>query len=129
MQPLHRLCFIALVISLTLPAGCRMLSKQPAAPATAQPVSFTHRVKDSTKFVAGKTKDAAVTTLKYAAAGVVTLGVFIMKSWLDDDEDDDRKRGFDPDPLWRQGYGYNNPNNERIRQGQPPLNFDGSVAE
>jgi hypothetical protein len=29
--------------------------------------------------------------------------------------------------LWRQGYGFNNPNVERARQGLPPLNFDGTV--
>jgi hypothetical protein len=35
-----------------------------------------------------------------------------------------------PDPvyeqnntLWRQGYGFNNPNAERIRQGLPPKDF------
>lgn len=30
------------------------------------------------------------------------------------------------DQLWRQGYGFNNPNPERIRNKQAPLNFDGS---
>lgn len=30
------------------------------------------------------------------------------------------------DELWRQGYGRNNPNVARIRNGQEPLNFDGS---
>lgn len=30
------------------------------------------------------------------------------------------------DRLWKQGYGFNNPNPERIRNGQRPLNFDGS---
>ncbi len=25
--------------------------------------------------------------------------------------------------LWRQGYGYNNPNPDRIRQGLPPKDF------
>jgi outer membrane protein assembly factor BamE (lipoprotein component of BamABCDE complex) len=25
--------------------------------------------------------------------------------------------------LWRQGYGFNNPNAERIRQGLPPKDF------
>ena len=30
------------------------------------------------------------------------------------------------DELWRQGYGYSNPNADRIRSGQDPLNFDGS---
>ena len=29
------------------------------------------------------------------------------------------------DALWKRGYGYNNPNPERIRNGQEPLNFDG----
>ena len=33
------------------------------------------------------------------------------------------------DQLWREGYGFNNPNPERIRQGKPPLNFDGTVYE
>jgi hypothetical protein len=30
------------------------------------------------------------------------------------------------DELWRQGYGYNNPNVDRIKNRQTPLNFDGS---
>jgi hypothetical protein len=39
-----------------------------------------------------------------------------------------RNEGSDDhvDRLWRQGYGYKNPNPERVRQGLPPLNFDGS---
>ncbi len=28
------------------------------------------------------------------------------------------------DRLWKQGYGFNNPNPERIRNGQRPLRFD-----
>ena len=31
------------------------------------------------------------------------------------------------DQAWRSGGGFNNPNPERIREGKPPLNFDGSV--
>lgn len=27
------------------------------------------------------------------------------------------------DRLWKQGYGFNNPNPERIRNGQKPLRF------
>lgn len=30
---------------------------------------------------------------------------------------------------WKAGYGFNNPNPERIRQGLEPLNFDGSTDE
>lgn len=32
---------------------------------------------------------------------------------------------MDLDALWRDGAGYNNPNPERIRNGQRPLNLDG----
>lgn len=32
------------------------------------------------------------------------------------------------DNLWKQGYGFNNPNPERVRQGLEPLNFDGSTG-
>ncbi len=31
------------------------------------------------------------------------------------------------DRLWRQGYGFNNPNLERIKNGCPPVDFDGTV--
>lgn len=30
------------------------------------------------------------------------------------------------DELWRQGYGYSNPNVDRIKNGQTSLNFDGT---
>ena len=33
------------------------------------------------------------------------------------------------DSLWRAGYGYNNPNPQRQKDGLPPVNFDGSVHE
>ena len=32
------------------------------------------------------------------------------------------------DELWRQGYGYNNPNVDRIGNDQVPLNFDGQPS-
>jgi hypothetical protein len=28
--------------------------------------------------------------------------------------------------LWKEGYGFNNPNPDRIKNGQKPLNFNGS---
>lgn len=31
--------------------------------------------------------------------------------------------------LWRQGYGFNNPNRDRIRNGENPVNMDGSVSD
>ena len=31
------------------------------------------------------------------------------------------------DQLWRQGYGFHNPNIGRMQKGQPPLSFDGTV--
>lgn len=33
------------------------------------------------------------------------------------------------DSLWRAGYGYNNPNPERRKQGLPPVDFDGQVRK
>ncbi|HMO13684.1 MAG TPA: hypothetical protein PKD64_08455 [Pirellulaceae bacterium] len=30
--------------------------------------------------------------------------------------------------LWHQGYGFNNPNSERIRTGDRPLNLDGTKS-
>ncbi len=57
------------------------------------------------------------------------LGRFVMDNvtrWLGGKK---KKKGFDPDPLWHAGYGFNNPNPERMRNGQPLLNFDGSVAD
>ncbi|MBV9123449.1 MAG: hypothetical protein JO112_08840 [Planctomycetes bacterium] len=38
----------------------------------------------------------------------------------DDDHDSDINQ------LWRQGYGFHNPNYQRLKNGQKPLNFDGS---
>lgn len=31
------------------------------------------------------------------------------------------------DSMWKQGYGFNNPNNDRRRQGLDPANFDGKT--
>ena len=28
--------------------------------------------------------------------------------------------------LWKEGYGFNNPNNDRRREGLPPVNFNGT---
>jgi len=72
-------------------------------------------------------KAAVAGTAKVVGAGVVMVGIFMLKICLGSKEKD--KEGFDPDPLWHQGYGFNNPNNERIKNGQPVLNFDGSVAD
>ena len=33
--------------------------------------------------------------------------------------------GFDADSLWKQGYGFNNPNPQRLKDGLAPVNFDG----
>lgn len=33
------------------------------------------------------------------------------------------------DSLWKQGYGFNNPNNERIRQGLKPIHFHGKAED
>src|SRR5688572_11823453 len=40
-----------------------------------------------------------------------------------------KDRDRDVDRLWRAGYGFNNPNPDRVRNGLPPLNFDGSAYQ
>jgi hypothetical protein len=52
------------------------------------------------------------------------IGLLVFWSWSDSG---DEGLGGDDQPsaneLWRQGYGYNNPNPERIRKGQEPEDF------
>ncbi len=35
----------------------------------------------------------------------------------------------DMNTLWKQGYGYNNPNLDRAAKGLPPQNFDGTISK
>jgi hypothetical protein len=44
------------------------------------------------------------------------------------DTKDNSTDDIDMDRLWREGYGFNNPNAERIRQGLPPLDYSGRVS-
>ena len=99
--------------------GCKALKKKDDFSALVQPVSYRTDVSDQeeAKGVLGKTKSAIVKTGKFLGAGLVLIGVWVIKSWSDDD--DAPKPGFDPNPLWRQGYGFNNPNVERIKKGLP----------
>lgn len=101
-------------------------------PAEAEP-TVTEKAEESMstfELVADKSKKGLRMAGKAVLTGVIWVGYGMAKSiientpGIDDDEDD----GFDPEPLWHQGYGYNNPNNERIRKGQPVLNFDGTEA-
>ena len=41
----------------------------------------------------------------------------------------DRRTSFDynHDQLWKQGFGFGNPNPDRLRAGLEPVNFDGST--
>jgi|GEM_PF-5935957 len=45
------------------------------------------------------------------------------------DYDPKPKIGPDLEQLWEEGYGFNNPNYERIRKGQKPLKFGESSEE
>lgn len=83
------------------------------------------------QLVADKSKKGLQTVGRAALVGMVWISLGLGKSIIDDalGRDEEDKDGFDPDPLWHQGYGFNNPNNERIRNGQPVLNFDGTEAK
>lgn len=45
-----------------------------------------------------------------------------------DDTKNETTDGVDIDQLWRDGYGFNNPNPERKRKGLPPVDFSGRVS-
>ena len=100
-------------------------------PVEAEPTVTAHAEESMSTFelVANKSKKGLRMAGKAVLTGVVLVGdgmaKSIIKNALGIDDDD---HGFDPDPLWHQGYGSNNPNNERIRKGLPVLNFDGTEA-
>lgn len=118
-----------ILLSTTCGAGCKTI--QPAPPdfsalttqASYQAPVVEKKVPPSGPM--GPVQAVATRTVQCVAGAFVWVGCKMFESWLDDDDE----KGFDPNPLWHQGYGFNNPNNERIRNGQPVLNFDGSVAK
>lgn len=55
---------------------------------------------------------------------LMVLVVFLSSGCASDDEYESEL-----DYLWRQGYGFNNPNVRRIKSGEPPLNMDGTVHD
>lgn len=59
--------------------------------------------------------------LRFWRLMLLSCSVFFVGCATDPDSEDDSLNH-----LWRQGYGYNNPNPDRIRRGEAPLNFDGS---
>ena len=111
--------------------GCASLQKRRASVADSplhrnapEPTNHLYKAKDVVS-KAGKTTVIAI------VGGMLMLGAGAQKLGFgfDKDKDKDESQGFDPDQLWRSGYGYNNPNSERGRLNQPALNFDGSVAD
>lgn len=59
-------------------------------------------------------------SLRFAASALLML---LAAGCASDSEYSKRKR--ETDELWRAGYGFNNPNAERLKEGKPPLDFDG----
>ena len=89
------------------------------------------RLKDGFGALSQQSRGMALAAGKGLIKGIGWIGMGLTKAIIEDilfDTDRD-KNGFDPNPLWHQGYGFNNPNHERIKQGLPVLNFDGSVAK
>lgn len=78
--------------------------------------------------VLGKTKRAITNTGKAVGKTVLLVGIVLVAVVLHSN-DDDSESDSGANHLWKQGYGFNNPNPDRIRNGQPVLNFDGSVAK
>lgn len=120
---------------LQLPESVRLADASAAMPVEADP-DVTEKAAESMstfELVADKSQKGLRMAGRAVLTGVVWVGYGMAKSIIKntlgiDDDDDDDDDGFDPDPLWHQGYGYNNPNIERIRKRQPVLNFDGTEA-
>jgi hypothetical protein len=77
-------------------------------------------------------KNAAIGVAKLAGIAVILPAILLAKFHFDSQEEqaeERQKQNSFPNDLWRQGYGYNNPNNARILEGKPPQNFDGSVSK
>ena len=126
----QRMAIASICVCMVVSPGCAFLKRDKHFSAPTQPgIHQSAAVPEGAKTAgfADHAKEACVATVKLAATGLFLLTSSIFKGWLNA-KDKDRKR-FDPDPLWRAGYGFNNPNAERIRNGQPVLNFDGSVAD
>ena len=106
-------------------------AKRPIQASNHEQASRSKRLKDRLVALSQQSRGMAVTAGKGFINGLGWIGMGITKAIIEDvlfDNNRD-KNGFDPNPLWHQGYGFNNPNHERIKQGLPVLNFDGSVAK
>lgn len=98
--------------------GCRTYAYRRAAdiPLASDPelgipraLSRSQRARERAREATSKTVGAVTMT-----CGVVAACVFMLWMWsLDDDDDDDRFASNRA--LWKQGYGYNNPNAETAR--------------
>ena len=97
-------------------------TETPPTKQDSDPTSRWHAIKNKTNQAMRRTNQVVLHSLAW-------ITVIVVKSVWDDLIGEDKKaKAFDPDPLWHQGYGFNNPNVERIKNGQPVLNFDGTVA-
>lgn len=150
---------LVILIGFPLSFGCSWIKSKPRFDALEQPVAYRSDLPGSAEVtilsdaeslgeVASQAEDVAeppsrlatlvdgskqvaLTAGKFTISAAGWLGFHIGKSLVKGllGVEDEEKTGFDPDPLWRQGYGFNNPNGERLREGLPPLNFDGSEAK
>lgn len=123
---------VIVCIGLLLFPGCTAFQQKRRFDALTQPVSYSAPTSDDgdARGLAGKARSACAKAGRMVVTGVALLGCLVLHLWLDDDDDDEEKSGFDPDPLWHAGYGFNNPNAERRKNRQPGrINFDGTVAD
>lgn len=97
-------------------------TETPSTKQDSDPPSKWHAIKNKTNQAMRRTNQVVLHSLAWIT------GIVVKSVWDDLIGEDKKAKAFDPDPLWHQGYGFNNPNVERIRNGQPVLNFDGTVA-
>lgn len=115
-------CFLTIVAN-----GCFSLRAKDDFSSLKEPVTYQMPAEQKTKPAgfAGKVKSAYAHVIGGILWSFMQVGAATIEDRLDVKEDNG---GFDPDPLWHQGYGFENPNSQRIRDGNPVKNFDGTLS-
>ena len=117
---------ILLCLTLICFQGCVSLQNHKAAIVDSLPTDGLGKAKQTLGKTTTVFANVVLGGLNLIGWGTDKLAVFFFDREDDDDNDFD---GFETDHLWREGYGFNNPNSDRIRAGQPVQNFDGSIND
>ena len=134
------LIFGLLLLALVVAGGCKVPFNSPGSLSIAKPSSVTEPLPPTTgpthltgsadlstsrlDSLAERIQDFSSASRRFLGAVTVGVSTALIRGWFENLFHEETEI----DRLWQQGYGYNNPNPDRIKKGQPVLNFDGKVA-